>query len=148
MVRPTAVAGFGCLLLIACGGCGSGTTAVEGVVLFDGQPLANASVQFIPQGPGRDATGATNEQGKFSMSTREPRDGVMTGSYKVVITPRPKVAPPQQFATAEEAMAASAAVRPQPAVPNFPVKYTLPDQTPLTQDVPAKGKIVFELKSN
>lgn len=130
-------------------GCNSaGTTPVAGQVLLDGNPLPNASIQFVPQGSGRDATGGTDAHGNFAMSTNEPRDGVMKGTYKVVITARPTVAP-QQFASADEAMRAAAAVKPMPPDSTFPRKYTRADQTPLTIDVPLKEKkLVFELKSN
>ena len=95
-------------------GCNSsGLTPVTGHVLLDGAPLPNASIQFVPQGTGRDATGATDAEGNFAMSTNEPRDGVMSGTYKVVVTARAG-APPQQFASADEAMRAAAVAKPMP----------------------------------
>ena len=117
--------------------------------MFDGKPLPNASIQFVPQGDaGRDATGQTDASGHFTMSTLKPGDGVVPGDYKVVITPPMEAAAPQQYATADEAMnAASKAPPPKPAVPNFPAKYARVDQTPLTQKVPASGRVTFELKS-
>lgn len=137
----------GCLLLAGCNR--SALHSVEGVVLLDGQPLPSASIQFIPQGTGQDATGATDDQGRFVMSTNDPRDGVAAGKYKVVITPRQTATPPQQFASADEAMRAAAAPRPMPAASNFPQQYTRADQTPLTQEVPVKErKVTIELKSN
>jgi hypothetical protein len=141
---------FGLLVLICLlAGCGgSGTSSVEGVVTFDDKPLPNASIQFVPQGDGRDATGQTDDSGHFTMSTLKPGDGVMPGDYKVVITPPMESTVPQQFATAEEAMnAASKAPPPKSAVPNFPQKYARVDQTPLTQKVPTDGRVTFELKS-
>ena len=51
------------LLLLLFPGCGpAATSPVNGVVLLDGQPLINASVQFVPNGSGRDATATTNER--------------------------------------------------------------------------------------
>src|SRR5262245_19140012 len=85
-------------------GCASQkTTPVEGVVLLDGKPLAGASIQFVPQGAGRDATGETDKSGQFVMSTFQPRDGVLPGSYKAVISPPTGVADPAQSKSAEEA---------------------------------------------
>jgi hypothetical protein len=138
-----------CLSFVVLLGCNSsGTTPVEGQVLLDGNPLPNVSIQFVPQGTGQDATGATDAEGKFAMSTNEPSDGVMPGSYKVVITPR-LTTPPQQFASADEAMRAAAVAKPVALNSEFPQKYTRVDQTPLTIDVPLKErKTVFELKSN
>lgn len=130
-------------------GCNpSGLSPVAGRVLLDGAPLPNASIQFVPQGTGRDATGATDAQGDFTMSTNEPRDGVIKGSYKVVITAR-ATAPPQQFASADEAMRAAAVAKPMPVSSILPLKYTRADQTPLTMEVPVKEKkLVLELKTN
>ena len=139
---------FTCLLLaLALAGCGgAGTTPVEGVVVLDGKPLANASVQFVPQGTGRDATGQTNQNGEFAMSTFQPRDGVLPGDYKVVISPPLGTPDPTQYATAEEAMS-TASKAPAPKGSTFPQKYARPDQTPLKQTVPAPGKVKFELTS-
>src|SRR6058998_1459611 len=125
-----------CLLWLVPGllwvGCaGQKTMPVEGVVLLDGKPLAGASIQFVPQGKGRDATGETDKNGQFAMSTFQPRDGVMPGTYKVVISPPAGSADKTQYATAEEAMAA-ATKRPaaKGASGAFPQKYARADQTP------------------
>src|SRR5690349_2430461 len=55
------------ILLAGCGG--ARTSPVEGRVLVDGKPVAGASIQFVPQGKGRDATGETDKDGQFVMST-------------------------------------------------------------------------------
>ena len=138
------------ILALAVAGCGgTRTSPVSGVVLLDGKPLAGASVQFVPQGSGRDATGETDSNGQFAMSTFEPKDGVMPGTYKVVISPPRGVADTNQYASADEAMAAaSKAPAKKAAGPAFPEKYTRADQTPLTQEVPVKGEVKFELKSS
>ncbi len=135
------------LLIVA--GCGTqSTTPVEGVVLLDSKPLSGASVQFVPQGKGRDATGETDKSGQFVMSTFKPRDGVLPGSYKVVVSPPTGTADPAQYKTAEEAMAAAAkaTTKKDSAASSFPQKYARADQTPLVQEVPVKGKIKFELQ--
>jgi hypothetical protein len=117
------------------------------MVLLDGKPLAGATVQFVPQGKGRDATGETDKSGQFVMSTLKPRDGVLPGTYKVVISPPTGTADTTQYASAGEAMAAAgkAPVK-KDSAPAFPQKYARPDQTPLTQEVPVKGKLRFELQ--
>jgi len=114
---------------------------------MDGKPVVGASIQFVPQGKGRDATGETDKGGQFVMSTYQPRDGVLPGSYKVVISPPTGTADTAQYASAEEAMAAASkqgAKKDAAAV--FPQKYARADQTPLTQEVPVKGKVKFELQ--
>src|SRR5437879_5545336 len=85
-------------VLVTLAGCGAQrTTPVEGVVLLDGKPLAGASIQFVPQEKGRDATGETDKNGHFVMSTFQPRDGVLPGNYKVVISPPVGSADPTQY---------------------------------------------------
>jgi hypothetical protein len=144
MIFRTAVLVGLILFLLGCNS--SGISPVAGQVLLDGAPLPNASIQFVPQGTGRDATGATDAEGNFTMSTNEPRDGVMAGTYKVVITAR-ATAPAQQFASADEAMRAAAVAKPMPPNSIFPLKYTRADQTPLTIEVPVKDKrVILELK--
>jgi hypothetical protein len=133
-------------LLAGCGG--SRTSPVEGVVLLDGQPLVGASVQFVPQGTGRDATGQTDAGGKFTMSTFKPQDGVLPGEYKVVISPPLGTPDRTAYASAEEAMAAAAKAPPKKASgPAVPQQYTRPDQTPLNETVPVKGPLKYEIKS-
>jgi hypothetical protein len=133
------------VLLIA--GCAkSRTMPVEGVVTLDGQPLAGAAVQFVPQDQGRDATGETDASGRFAMSTFQPRDGVLPGSYKVVISPPTGSVDTVQYASADQAMAAAAKLPKKKPAKSFPQKYARPDQTPLTQEVPVQGEVRFELK--
>jgi hypothetical protein len=148
---PDALAWLWLVAAMQLAGCGgSRTSPVEGTVLLDGKPVAGASIQFIAQGKGRDATGETDASGQFTMSTYKPRDGVLPGSYKVVIAPPTGPIDITPYASAEEAMAAASKSPPKKNSdkPSFPEKYTRPDQTPLTQDVPVGKKVVFELKGN
>jgi hypothetical protein len=137
------------LLALTLLGCsGTRMSPVEGVVTLDGKPLADASIQFVPQEKGRDATGQTDKSGRFVMSTFEPRDGVVPGTYKVVISPSTGVADTAQYGSADDAMAA-ASKAPAKKAPGtaFPQKYSRADLTPLTQEAPVKGPVKFELKS-
>lgn len=137
------------LLVVGLAGCRGGeqTSPVEGDVSLDGKPVAGAAIQFVPQGKGRDATGETDKDGHFVMSTFKPRDGAAPGSYKVVISPPVGPADAATYGTAEEAMSAAAKQPAKKVTSAFPQKYTRPDQTPLTQDVPVTGKVRLELKS-
>jgi hypothetical protein len=80
------------------------------------------------------------------MSTFTPRDGMLPGEYKVVISPPIGVADQTQHATAEDAMAAASKAKPA-TKSAFPEKYRRADQTPLTQVVPAQGSLKLELSS-
>jgi hypothetical protein len=146
--HSSALAAIGLLFAAALAGCGTATSPVEGTVLLDGQPLVGASIQFVPQGAGKQATGETDKNGAFTMSTDKPRDGVVPGEYKVVVSPPVGQPDPTQYASADEAMAAAAKAPARKASgPAFPQKYTRPDQTPLTQTVPVKEKLRLDLKS-
>src|SRR5262245_56563198 len=98
------------LTLLGCGG--ASMSPVAGVVLLDGKPLAGASIQFVPQGKGRDATGQTDQNGQFTMSTVQPRDGMLAGEYKVVISPPMGVADTTQYGSADDAMSAASKTKP------------------------------------
>jgi hypothetical protein len=134
------------LAALGCEGA-SGTVPAEGVVRLNGQPLSGASVHFIPEESGRDATATTDQAGHFVMSTFEPRDGAMAGSYKIVITPSAPAQAAAKPMTPDEAMAEAARVPAKPLYPGFPEQYTRADQTPLKQTVPAPGEIKIDLKT-
>jgi hypothetical protein len=80
---------FGVALSGTLSGCGSGskldTIPVGGVVTLDGQPVKNARVRFVPDSPdkGRPATGDTDANGAFKLSTVQSGDGIIPGAYKV-----------------------------------------------------------------
>jgi len=87
--------GVFCLLSIGCsGGVDRPLTAkVAGRVTLDGQPVAGAFVQFVPQGSGdaqtgggRPATGHTDAAGNFVLSTFEDGDGAVIGTHRVLVT--------------------------------------------------------------
>ncbi len=71
-------------------GCGEGgnaptTAPVKGVVTYQGKPIANLSVAFIPDN-GPLATGKTDASGKFELMTNKPGDGAIIGNHKVAIS--------------------------------------------------------------
>lgn len=140
------------ILLIAGVGCsGGGPVAVRGTVKLDGQPLAGASVLFIAQSPGgKDATGFTDANGMFRLSTYQPSDGALPGKYKVIVQV-PAAADDSAPVAASQEEAQQAPARPgKPKRPAtlIPARYSRPDQTVLVQDVPARGDVVFELQSS
>jgi len=83
-------------------GCGGGsefaTAKVRGKVTFKGQPVANASVDFAPQKaadsgkgagggqPGKSASGMTDKDGVFVLSTYAPGDGAVVGKHRVAVS--------------------------------------------------------------
>lgn len=142
------------LIALGIAGCdaGDGPVPVTGRIMFDGQPLSGASISFVPDGSGRQATGFTDAEGVFSLSTVDPKDGAMPGKYKVIIQPSTPPAEVVVAASADEAMVAgakAAAAKPKgkAAGSEFPSVYARLDQTILSQEIPAKGEVVFDLKS-
>lgn len=148
---PAALRRWWVIVLLATAGCGgaSGPVPVRGTVTLDGQPLANATVQFLAGSPdARDAMGTTDADGAFSLSTFKPGDGALPGKYKVVIQPPAGAVGGSAAASIEEAQKAATRSKSRAPAVTLPPRYTRPDQTVLSQDVPASGKVAFELKSN
>jgi hypothetical protein len=132
-------------LLVGCGA--SGLHPVRGKVLLDDRPLANATVQFIAPAGGQGALGTTDERGDFQLSTRDPGDGAFAGEYKVIVQPP---APTVSGSAASSPLEAQSGAAPRTAAPviSLRVEYTDAAQTSLKQTVPAKGEVVFKLKSS
>jgi hypothetical protein len=83
--------GFGFLLA---SGCGSNTMApVKGRVTCDGQPVAGAHLIFAPvpesdddREPGKPATGLSEADGNYALSTYRLHDGARVGKHEVTVT--------------------------------------------------------------
>lgn len=73
------------LLVAASIGCGSGLVPAEGLVLLDGQPLAGATVTFMPQAKGRPASAVTGADGRFKAALPDGKGGLAPGEYRVVV---------------------------------------------------------------
>lgn len=58
---------------------------IEGRVTFKDKPLAGAKVTFTPE-EGRPATGVTDENGHFHLSTLKANDGAAVGKHRVSIS--------------------------------------------------------------
>lgn len=136
------------LLLSLCLGCGQGgpelnIAPAKGTVKLDGSPLPNAIVVFTPESDGIPATATTDENGRFTLTTKEPGDGAMVGKHKITVREKPPE--PNETITSEEEYG--------PSDPNaksrIPAMYARPDQSGLTEEVTASGDndFTFELKS-
>ena len=66
---------------------GPAVCPVEGVLVVDGAPAANARVAFHPAGGGPAArpVGVTGPDGGFRLSTHAPGDGAPAGDYVVTV---------------------------------------------------------------
>jgi hypothetical protein len=142
-------------VLLTAAGCG-GTHTVEGVVTFDNQPLHWATVTFTTTGNnGYTASGVTDRDGHFRLTTRKYGDGVPAGDYVVTVT---VAAPPVEMEvnekmTSTEVMAMYAKKMEERKknpikLPNVPALYGDPTQSPLRARVPTGGKVKLELHSD
>jgi hypothetical protein len=134
-----------CVLTVAgCSGSG-GVVPVSGVVTLDNQPLGGAMVEFHPfsESP-RVAVGVADEQGRFELTTIDPGDGAMPGTYRVTVDV-PDQSPSGDPGTEFDALVAAPSEAQQRIVP---VKYTLVDKTPLTVKVPVSGKLELALSTD
>lgn len=71
-------------------GCSDGRperVAVSGVVKIDGAPLTDGFITLIPA-KGRSSFGDIDKQGRFTLTTYEPGDGVPVGVLKVEVVGR------------------------------------------------------------
>jgi len=76
-------------MIVGCGKSDVPLSKVEGTVLLDGRPLANAIVEFQPDGPVgkvRPSIGETGPDGKYKLRFSRDRWGAVVGSHKVQIT--------------------------------------------------------------
>ncbi|MDA1251617.1 MAG: carboxypeptidase-like regulatory domain-containing protein [Planctomycetota bacterium] len=80
-----------CLTATSLVGCSGGTEDrqpthyVTGVVKMAGGPITGATVMFTPTTGQRVATGVTDDNGKYELTTYETGDGAMPGVYKVLV---------------------------------------------------------------
>lgn len=74
-----------CCLLGCSGAKGPATAKVSGVVKYNGAPVDGATVIFSPIAGGRPATGITDAQGHYDLSTFGDKDGAVPGEFKVTV---------------------------------------------------------------
>jgi len=78
-------------LVFSSWGCSGGASdlpelaEVTGTVTLDNQPLAGATVEFIPTAGGRSSTATTNEQGNYELTYNADNFGAIVGSHQVKI---------------------------------------------------------------
>jgi hypothetical protein len=158
MPRPWALLGlFLCPVLLATAGCGNqNLSKVEGVVTLDGAPLSGATVSFMPVGQGRAASGLTDGDGYFQLTTFRTDDGALAGDYRVIVVVDDVE---KRDLTTDEGMreARLGTMTPQGKKKQAEKKSKKPSQvpeiyrdikkTPLKEVVPTNGKIELALRS-
>jgi hypothetical protein len=130
-------------------GCGKpvdpSLVPVSGTVTVDGQPLANATVTFIPKDgtPGFGGTGKTDGSGQYTLTgSRDNAAGIPPGEYRVAVSKR--LMPAGSEVPADD----NTPPMMSPARESLPVGYSNPATTQLTATVkPRGGPIDFALKA-
>ncbi|HBJ38524.1 MAG TPA: hypothetical protein DDZ51_27970 [Planctomycetaceae bacterium] len=148
-------------LSVGCGGDGGPVPVpVTGQVLYQGKPVEDARITFHGRtdAGGRSASGKTDGQGNFSLTTFKSGDGAVPGDYTISISKTAESAKPLDTAVDPDsgeygadygAMMAAAASGPalkklQPGV--LPEKYNSPATTDLQRSVVADQKNEFTIE--
>lgn len=143
MLKKISLAGSLLMMLTGCGGDGLTRVKVEGKLTAKGQPLENATVQFIPDGStkGEGGIGRSSKDGAFQLlGSRDGATGVVPGDYRVRVSLMvdSKGVPLPPDARDAEYPGSYDAVPPQYSSPNSSLKVRVPDSGgKLTVDIPA-----------
>ena len=127
-----------------CGGDGIKRTPIVGRLTLNGEPLANASVEFTPQGStqGIGAMGISDTQGKFEViSSRKGHEGIPPGEYSVRVSlfMNPDQTPLPPDATQADNPFAYEAIPSPYSGAGSPLKVTIPKEGGEVKiDIPAK----------
>lgn len=113
---------------------------VSGTVLLDGSPCPDATVTFFSDANPISATGRTNAEGKFQLTTYNDGDGAVEGSQKVTVVKREFVEQKTKYDSATES---SVAMIPKELLPK---KYMTPATSGLTYTVATSGSNDFKIE--
>lgn len=140
-------------------GCGNGMHDLRAKLTLDGKPLEGAVVTLLAAGEARtrSASGMSDAAGDVRFTTFEINDGVLPGSYKVIVVKMAKNAADAAASYDRDnpedrerlmALERSANVDYTPTL--LPRAYLTPDTTPLSCQVPpeTEGEVVFALDSS
>jgi hypothetical protein len=141
------------LVVVACcslisAGCGGSTdkwkkdrpqtVPATGKVTLNGEPLEGAQVVLVSKSGSHGASALSAKDGSFHLATFPPDDGVVAGSYKVMVVKSlvPEIQEPGEDSTVMTV-----------AKLLVPKKYTSPETSGISIDIPPAGKkdLHFEL---
>lgn len=141
-------------------GCGNqtplDTVPVSGRVTLDGTPVEGANVVFAPtSGSGTAASGVTDANGRYQLTTSAPNDGALAGGYAVMISKtvqvggnpaseavKPGMSEEEATKAAMEAHVASGEAQAE-FEDKLPAKYKDPSASGLKAEVSKEGKMEF-----
>ena len=111
-----------------------------GTVLLDGKPCADAVVTFFSDTDSVSATGRTNTDGKFQLTTYKDGDGAVAGAHKVTVVKREFVEEKTKYDSANER---SVALIPKELLPK---KYMTPSTSGISHSVETSGTNDFKIE--
>jgi hypothetical protein len=113
----------------------------SGQVVYKGQPLEGAFVSFTPtDGLTHGASGRTDAQGRFTLTTFDPGDGAPAGRYRVTVTKAKAIITPDPV---------DPEARPPLKVEQkhlVPAKYSAPEKSGLEAEVTQSGENEFRFE--
>lgn len=132
-----------------CGGESISTVPVAGVVTYNDSPVEGADVVFHPKSEGgKVASGKTDSQGKFALTTYVSSDqqaqGAMPGEYAIAVSKvevsGSEVSPEQMMSQMQD-MGKAPRVTPSMVQTSslLPERYATPAKSPLSETVPDGG---------
>jgi hypothetical protein len=134
---------------ITCIGCGHSDEWSEkrqkvykstGTLLLDGKPCADATVTFFSDVHQISATGRTDSEGRFKLTTYVEGDGAVEGGQKITVVKREFTQQKTKFDSADEP---SVAMIPKELLPK---KYMTPTTSGIAQSVSASGSNDFKIE--
>jgi hypothetical protein len=144
------------LALLAVLGCSGevkleGTSVVSGTVKQKGTPLAGATVSFSPvgQGAGKAASGTTDAQGQFTLTTLKAGDGALPGEYQVTVVKNESVGKAYSQEESQQYYMKHQKMPPAPATKSIVAeKFTKAATSGLTASVKkgTKNEFTFEVE--
>ncbi|MFM8709008.1 MAG: hypothetical protein ACKOHK_13265 [Planctomycetia bacterium] len=128
-----------CLLAAGCGGR-KDMGRVSGTVTFQGRPVADAVLRFTPKdrSPGMARTDAA---GRYPLNTLRKGDGGFAGVAVVTITPWV-----EPFIERADDAITGRKPPPEPPRPDIPAQFRTAATTPLTVEVVAGKRNVFDFE--
>lgn len=130
-IAVSAVLGSCLISLVGCGSSGTDIVPIRGEVTFNGAPLQDGMVVYVPKqtDSARQASGRIQADGTFVLTTFKSGDGVVPGEYNIAVygySPR--------GATLTRQQTESGAAVPQSKL-IIPVSYTDPMSSGLSDTV-------------
>lgn len=111
-----------------------------GTVLLDGKPCADAVVTMFSDANAVSATGRTDADGKFKLTTYKDGDGAVEGSHKATVVKREFVEEKTKYNSAKEP---SVALIPKELLPK---KYMTPATSGISCSVATSGTNDFKIE--